>query len=166
VRARFDYDERWQKLREERAEKKRKWMERKERNARKREMKPARAEGRELPHHDQLAEGNGDGSHDQGAIHSLQQLPERRKEHLSNTPDSSPGSLRIRTGSPDPPPSQEECTQTVISAEGEEFPMSADIGREHPNAEVQSSSAQVHGIGATGVGDVDGDEIVIETKIQ
>jgi hypothetical protein len=81
VRPRVDRDERWQKEREERAENKRKW---KERKARKREMELARAEGRELPCRDQLAEVNGDGSHDQGAMHSLQQLPERRKEHLSN----------------------------------------------------------------------------------
>lgn len=84
VRARVDRDERWQKEREERAENKRKWKERKERKARRREMEVARAEGRELPHRDQPAEGNGDGPHDQGAMHSLQQLPERRKEHLSN----------------------------------------------------------------------------------
>ncbi len=46
--------------------------------------------------------------------------------------------------------------------------MPVDMGREHPIAEVQSSSAQAHGIGATGVGDVDvdGDETVIETGIQ
>jgi len=157
VREQVDRDERCQKQREEKAENKGKWMERNERKARKREMKLARAEGRELPHRDQPAclvngprgpssssgtEGNGDGSHDQG-------------------------SLRVCTERPDPsPPSQEECTQTVISAEGEGFPMSADMGREHPMAEVQSSSAQAHGIDATGVGDVDVDGIEIETGIQ
>ena len=54
----------------------------------------------------------------------------------------------------------------MISAEGEEFPMSADIGGEHPMAEVQSSSAQAHEIGTTGVGDVDVDGVEIETGIQ
>jgi hypothetical protein len=83
VRERVDRDERWQKDREERAENKRKWMKRKERKARRREMKLTRAEGRELLHRDQPArlvndprrpssrsrtEGNGGGSHDQGAI--------------------------------------------------------------------------------------------------
>jgi hypothetical protein len=53
VRARVVREERWQKEREERAENRRKWIERKERKARKREMKLARAEGRELLHRDQ-----------------------------------------------------------------------------------------------------------------
>ncbi|KAF8504914.1 hypothetical protein F5888DRAFT_1659848 [Russula emetica] len=175
VRAGVDRDERWQKEREERAENKRKWKERKEKKERKREMELARAEGGELPHRDQPpplvngprgpssrsgtdtdTEGNGDDSHDQ---------------------DSSSDSLRFRTESPDPPPpsqppvspgqdSEEECTQTVFSAEGEGFPMSADMGREHPIAQVQSSSAQARDIGATGLGNGDGDEIEIETEIQ
>jgi hypothetical protein len=78
VRAGVERDERWQKEREERAENKRKWMEWKERKEQDRE-----AEGHELPRHDQpallvngpwgprgrsRAEGNGDCSHDQGAI--------------------------------------------------------------------------------------------------
>lgn len=80
MREQVDRDERWQREREERAENKRKWMERKER---KREMKLARAKGRELPHRDQparLVNGprepnirsrtgeDGDGSHDHGAM--------------------------------------------------------------------------------------------------
>lgn len=44
--------------------------------------------------------------------------------------------------------------------------MSADMGREHPIAQVQSSSAQARDIGATGLGNGDGDEIEIETEIQ
>ena len=94
VRARVDRDERWQKEREERAENKRKWMERKARK-----MEIASAEGRELPHRDQPAwlvngprepssnsriEGNVDGSHDQGAILIAAVAP-AKKEHLSNT---------------------------------------------------------------------------------
>jgi hypothetical protein len=47
MRAWADRDERWQKEREETAENKREWMERKERKARKRDMKLARAEGRD-----------------------------------------------------------------------------------------------------------------------
>ena len=43
--------------------------------------------------------------------------------------------------------------------------MSADMGREHPITEVQSSSAQAHGIGATGF-DANGDGIEIEARIQ
>ena len=37
--------------------------------------------------------------------------------------------------------------------------MSADMSREHPIAEEQSSSAQVRGIGARGLGDGDGEGI-------
>jgi hypothetical protein len=51
--------------------------------------------------------------------------------------------------------------QTV---EGEGSPTSANmpVGREHPIAEVQSSSAQAPGIGPTGLSDGDGDGIEIE----
>lgn len=190
VRAQVERDERWQKEREERAENKRKWMERKERKARKRDMELATAEGYELPQRDEPArlvnvprgprsgsrtEGNGDGSHDQGAIFiaAVVRAIERTPTNTYRTPRSA-SSLRFRTESPDPPPpsqspvspgqdSEEECTQTVISTEGDGFPISADMGREHPIAEVQSSSApaQACGIGATGkagaVGDGDGD---------
>jgi hypothetical protein len=70
--------------------------------------------------------------------------------------------LRFRPESPD---SEEECTQTDISADEEEFPMSTDMGREHPIVEVQSSSAQAGGIGGIRLGDGDdGDDGVIETE--
>ena len=58
------------------------------------------------------------------------------------------------------------CTQkTVILAE-KGFPMSADMGREHPIIEVQSSSAQARDIGATGLADGNGDGTEIEARIQ
>jgi hypothetical protein len=44
--------------------------------------------------------------------------------------------------------------------------MSADMGREHPITEVQSSSAQARDIGATGIGDGNGDGTEIEARIQ
>ena len=80
MRAQVDREEHLQKEREERAENKRKWMEKKERKAWKREMG---AEGRELSHRDPPArlvngprgssnrsrtEGKGDSSQDQGEI--------------------------------------------------------------------------------------------------
>lgn len=124
VRARVERDERWQKEREERAENKRKWTERKERKERKREIELARVEAVEgCEHRDHAARlvngPSASSSHDQG-------------------------SLRFRTESPDPPsPSQSpvspgqdlegECTQTVISAQGEGLSMRS--AKDHTNTQ-------------------------------
>lgn len=89
ARARVDRDERWKSAKDGRRMSENGWRGR--RGRREREMKLARAEGRELPHHDQLTylvnvprgpsnksetKGNADGSHDQGAI-LIQQLHKR-----------------------------------------------------------------------------------------